>query len=54
MKCKNCGTEFEEGVFCPECGTSQIFTCPKCAKEINENSKFCPECGEKIQELYYE
>ena len=20
MKCKNCGTEFEEGVFCPECG----------------------------------
>lgn len=21
MKCSNCGTEFEEGVFCPECGT---------------------------------
>ena len=21
MKCKNCGTEFYEGVFCPECGT---------------------------------
>lgn len=20
MKCKNCGAEFEEGVFCPECG----------------------------------
>lgn len=20
MKCKNCGTEFKEGVFCPECG----------------------------------
>lgn len=21
MKCKNCGTEFKEGFFCPECGT---------------------------------
>ena len=21
MKCSNCGTEFSEGVFCPECGT---------------------------------
>ena len=21
MKCKNCGAEFNEGVFCPECGT---------------------------------
>lgn len=21
MKCKACGTEFDEGVFCPECGT---------------------------------
>ena len=21
MKCKNCGFEFDEGIFCPECGT---------------------------------
>lgn len=21
MKCKKCGTEFQEGIFCPECGT---------------------------------
>lgn len=21
MKCKNCGVEFPEGIFCPECGT---------------------------------
>ena len=21
MKCNNCGTEFAEGIFCPECGT---------------------------------
>lgn len=24
MKCQNCGTEFEEGLFCPECGTKWI------------------------------
>lgn len=29
MKCKNCGTEFSEGLFCPECGTKWI--------EENEN-----------------
>lgn len=23
MKCLNCGFEFEEGIFCPECGTKQ-------------------------------
>ena len=23
MKCTNCGYEFEEGIFCPECGTKQ-------------------------------
>lgn len=21
MKCRSCGTEFDEGIFCPECGT---------------------------------
>ncbi len=29
MKCKNCGTQFEEGIFCPECG----------AKFVEENVK---------------
>ena len=24
MKCKKCGTEFEEGIFCPECGERYI------------------------------
>lgn len=48
--CKNCGAKLaKKGQrFCPECGTPQIFTCPKCRKEIDENSKFCPECGEKL------
>lgn len=48
--CKNCGAKLAKKgqKFCPECGTPQIFTCPKCKKEIDENSKFCPECGEKL------
>lgn len=24
MKCKNCGTDFSEGIFCPECGAKHI------------------------------
>jgi len=24
MKCQNCGTEFNEGIFCPECGTKYV------------------------------
>ena len=24
MKCNNCGTEFNEGMFCPECGTKYV------------------------------
>lgn len=30
MKCKNCGFEFDEGCFCPECGT-------KYEESVNEN-----------------
>ena len=49
-KCKNTNKHsvfFNNSMICPECGASQLFTCPKCKKEINENSKFCPECGTK-------
>lgn len=24
MKCTKCGFEFEEGIFCPECGTKNV------------------------------
>ena len=24
MKCTNCGTQFDEGIFCPECGTKCV------------------------------
>lgn len=48
--CKQCGAVLARKgqKFCPECGASQILICPKCKKEINENSKFCPECGERL------
>lgn len=48
--CKECGAKLARKgqKFCPECGASQVFTCPKCKKEIDEKSKFCPECGEKL------
>lgn len=25
--------------------------CPRCGKEINDNSKYCSECGERIEEV---
>lgn len=44
MKCENCGTEFKEGFFCPECGTpvkTQILNYEKeetQKQNINENN----------------
>ena len=45
-KCNNCGTEFEEGDCCPECGLkigSRPKTCPVCQTEYYSNA--CPNCG---------
>ncbi len=56
MKCNNCGCEFDEGCFCPECGTkiSEIKIaakrCNNCGFEFNEGD-FCPECGTKVEEV---
>lgn len=33
MKCKNCGVEFNEGVFCPECGTKNEVVIDELIKE---------------------
>ena len=53
MKCKKCGTEFDEGMFCPECGekyTPEVESkpglkqCTNCGAEFTEGD-FCPECG---------
>lgn len=41
MLCKNCGTEFSEGVFCPECGTKneESFVDEKTVAEMVEKEK---------------
>ena len=35
MKCNNCGTDFFEGVFCPECGTKYVATAEERQKAHN-------------------
>lgn len=44
MKCKKCGAEFTEGIFCPECGT-QI--------DVPEDSK-CVDVDKKGEEISLE
>lgn len=39
MKCSNCGTQFEEGVFCPECGTKNEKIVQLTEKEIREKER---------------
>ena len=45
-KCGNCGTVFDEGNFCPNCGVKageKAKKCPNCGKEYY--SAACPDCG---------
>ena len=53
MKCKECGHEFGDAKFCPECGKPAAFgskvNCRKCDYELEGNLKFCPECGESVR-----
>lgn len=45
-KCENCGTEFDEGNFCPKCGVkagAKAKKCPRCGAEYY--SAACPDCG---------
>lgn len=44
MKCINCGTEFKEGIFCPECGTRNENIPSLSEVELQEK-----ECAEKEQ-----
>ena len=48
--CTSCGKTLPKpGVkFCPFCGESQVFVCPKCGKQPVEGAKFCAECGTKF------
>lgn len=43
MKCKNCGAEFAEGIFCPECGTKVEVELSKEEKERQEQNRIASE-----------
>lgn len=45
-KCRNCGTVFDGGKFCPQCGVkvgTRAKKCPRCGNEYY--SAACPACG---------
>lgn len=44
MKCSNCGTEFEDGIFCPECGKKCEGTLQNFIIEVKKE-------GEEVEEL---
>lgn len=56
LVCPSCGTRYEKGKFCPECGSKlsevsvkKVLFCPSCQTEV-PSGKFCPECGTKLEE----
>lgn len=45
-KCENCGTVFDKGKYCPNCGVkvgTKAKKCPRCG--TNYYSSACPDCG---------
>lgn len=44
MKCTNCGFEFEEGIFCPECGTKQ-------EAEVTHREEETEKTGESVKSV---
>ena len=54
LVCPNCGTQYESGKFCQECGAklqevTPELICPSCGYKT-KTGKFCPECGTKLTE----
>ena len=52
--CPDCGTQYESGKFCLECGTklqevTPELVCSSCGYKV-KTGKFCPECGTKLTE----
>lgn len=52
--CPDCGTQYESGKFCQECGAklqeiTPELVCPSCGYKA-KSGKFCPECGTKLTE----
>ena len=51
-KCENCGTEFDDGLYCPKCGVkvgTKAKVCPSCGVEYFSNA--CPNCGYKANKV---
>ena len=54
-KCGNCGTIFEDGLYCPTCGVKvgqKSKKCPRCGKEFYSNA--CPDCGYTPNQVFHE
>lgn len=56
-KCEKCGTEFTEGLSCPNCQTfvnllsdDNTQECPFCGKRVIKGFMFCTSCGKKLEE----
>lgn len=56
LVCRQCGTHYEKGKFCLECGSpleevqvQKVLYCANCQMVV-ESGKFCPECGNKLEE----
>ena len=52
--CPDCGTQYDSGKFCQECGAklqevAPELVCPSCGYKA-KSGKFCPECGTKLVE----
>ena len=52
--CPDCGTQYDSGKFCQECGAklqevTPELVCPSCGYKA-KSGKFCPECGTKLTE----
>ena len=50
MKCNNCGFEFDEGIFCPECGTK--FENEQVAEQKEEIPKEDKADQEKVDHIF--
>ena len=50
VNCAKCGASMPaKAKFCPECGTPNGVTCPKCGNVVRtKGARFCPECGASL------
>ena len=54
--CPDCGSQYDTGKFCMQCGGKlqevvPELVCPSCGYKA-KSGKFCPECGTKLTEQF--